>query len=91
MKRRDFIKGTAVGGFTGIIGQGCSALKTTSKFSGPGFDVHPFIRNHPEAVFIHFTDIHSKRETGAIRDTGYKLSQELIVQKDLNPVSSMGY
>ncbi|MFC1692738.1 DUF362 domain-containing protein [Candidatus Latescibacterota bacterium] len=80
MRRRDFIKATAIAGVSGVVGQGCSSVKRTSEASGPGFDVHPFVRGHPEAVFIHLTDIKSKRETGAIRDAGYNLAKELFVK-----------
>ena len=52
----------------------------TTKASGPGFNVHPFIRNNPEAVFIYLTDVKSKRDTDDIREAGYKLAKELIVK-----------
>ena len=80
MKRRDFIKTSAVGGISGLVGQGCSMMGNMSQNSGPGFDVHPFVKNHPEAVFIHLTDVKSKRDTDDIRTVGNKLSKELIVK-----------
>ncbi|GAJ04510.1 unnamed protein product, partial [marine sediment metagenome] len=43
-------------------------------------DVHPFVKNNPEAVFIHYTDIKSKRDTQNLQDAGYKLAKELIVK-----------
>jgi len=84
MKRRDFIKTSAAAGLTGFMTMnGCSAVRKTSKrTSGPGFDVHPFVREHPEAVFITYTSVESKADTDAIRDAGYKLVKELIVKSD---------
>ena len=86
MKRRDFIKTSAIGGVSGLVGQGCSTLGKTGRISGPGFDVHPFVKNHPEAVFIHLTDVKSKRDIDDIRGVGRRLSKELIVK-----TSSGGY
>ena len=57
MKRRDFIKASALAGVSGALGQGCSTIGKRTKFAGPGFDVHPFILNNPDAVFIHLTDV----------------------------------
>ena len=86
MKRRNFIKLTAAAGMTGVLEHGCSATGKALYDSGHGFDVHPLVKNHPEAVFIHFTDIQSKRDTVALHDTGRKLAGELIVE-----TSSGGY
>jgi uncharacterized protein (DUF362 family) len=86
MKRRDFIKTSTIGGVSSLVGQGCSTMGKAERTSGPGFDVHPFVKNHPEAVFIHLTDVKSKRDIDDIRDTGYNLSKELIVKS-----SSGGY
>jgi len=79
MKRRDFVKASTVAGITGVVGQGCSSMGNTAH-TGPGFDVHPFIKNNPDAVFIYLTDVKSKRDTDAIRAEGYKLAKELIVK-----------
>jgi len=79
MKRRDFIKASALAGVSGALNQGCSSTGKVTSYSGPGFDVHPFVKNHPEAVFINVTDVKSKRDTGDIRDAGHKLASELIV------------
>ena len=80
MKRRDFIKTTAAVGIPGFLAQKCaSRIKSRS---GPGFDVHPFVRSHPEAVFIHPTSVSSKLDTRDIRDAGFNLAKELIVKTD---------
>ncbi|MCE5248831.1 DUF362 domain-containing protein [bacterium] len=82
MKRRDFIKTSAAAGLTGFIATSCSApmRRPPKRTSGPGFDVHPFIREHPEAVFITYTDIESKKDTDAIRNAGNRLAREIIVK-----------
>ena len=86
MIRRDFIRTTAIAGATGAIAQGCSVAGKTVKNDGPGFDVHPFVKEHPEAVFIQTTDVASKRDTGAFKSAGSKLAKEIIV-----PVPKGGY
>ncbi|MCK4966598.1 twin-arginine translocation signal domain-containing protein, partial [bacterium] len=80
MKRRDFIKTTTAAGITGALSQsGLSAVNNAHAASGPGFDVHPFVKEHPEAVFIVRTSIDSKKNTAGINTEGYKLAKELIV------------
>ncbi|MFC1541329.1 DUF362 domain-containing protein [Candidatus Latescibacterota bacterium] len=91
MKRREFIKTTAAAaGVTSIIGSGCSSVKQTSTYSGPGFDIHPFIKNHPEAVFINITDVKSKRQKQQIHDAGFTLAEEIFVKTNSGgyPVTS---
>ncbi|MFC1607503.1 DUF362 domain-containing protein [Candidatus Latescibacterota bacterium] len=85
MKRRDFLKSTAVAGVTGVGAAACSSVKTSSN-TGPGFNVHPFLREHPEAVFIAQTSVGDKVDADNIRNAGLKLSKELIVK-----TSSGGY
>ena len=81
MKRRDFLKKTTAIGLSGIAGQGCSStLQKNVHNTGPGFDIHPFIKNHPEAVFIAKTSINAIKDTAEIRNVGSKLAKELIVK-----------
>ncbi len=82
MKRRDFIRTSAAAGVTGLVGAGCSSVKKTASNTGPGFDLHPFIREHPEAVFIKLTSIESKHDEQGIHDTAYDLARELIVKTE---------
>ena len=82
MKRRDFIRTSTAAGVTGLVGAGCSSVKKTASHAGPGFDLHPFIREHPEAVFIKLTSIESKHNEQGIHDAAYDLSQELIVKTE---------
>ena len=83
MKRREFISSAAAASVTGILGKGCSSAvtKRSVRVHGAGFDVHPFVKNHPEAVFIYHTDINSKGDAEAISDAGKTLARELIVKK----------
>ena len=80
MRRRDFIKATTAAGVSGFIGQGCSSMGKSVQHTGPGFNIHPFVHNNPDAVFIHLTDVKSKGDAGDIRFEGYKLAKELIVK-----------
>lgn len=83
MKRREFIKKSSATGLAGLLGHGCSsALKRTSRAQGPGFDIHPFINAHPDAVFIVETSIESKYDHNALHREGLKLASEIIVESD---------
>jgi hypothetical protein len=73
MKRRTFIKTSGALGLAGMT-------RPSSVLSAePKFDIHPFLRANPEAVFIHYTAVKEKTDAPAIRDTAYRLSKELIV------------
>ena len=45
-----------------------------------GFDLHPFIKEHPEAVFINLTSVKEKTDRTAIYDAAYKLAGEMFVK-----------
>ncbi len=79
MKRRDFIRVSSAAGLAGLVGPGYHALANPA-FAGDGFDLHPFIKAHPEAVFINLTSINDKTETQAIHDAAYKLANEMFVK-----------
>jgi hypothetical protein len=80
MKRRDFIKVSSAAGIVGLVGPGYSALATPS-FSGvEGFDLHPFIKAHPEAVFINLTSVKEKTDSKGIFDAASKLASEMFVK-----------
>ncbi|MDP2983490.1 MAG: DUF362 domain-containing protein [Candidatus Latescibacter sp.] len=80
MKRRDFIKTSALAGAGALAVAGCSSMKKAAPYTGPGFDLHPFIKAHPEAVFIKLTSVESKTDSRAIHDTAFNLAKELFVQ-----------
>lgn len=85
MKRREFLE-------SAILAGAMSATKHTHasggpvQHSGPGFDIHPFLKAHPDAVFIVRTDIDNKMNGDAIFNEGEKLARDLIV-----PVKSGGW
>ncbi len=87
MKRRDFIKSSAALGVAGLGLQGCA---TAGKTAGePGFDVHPFVREHPDAVFVYRTSVREKTDADAMLQAGRTLSKELIVPSTTGfPVST---
>lgn len=78
------MKTTALGAIA--LGQGCSSAKLGSRklerpeHTGPGFDVHPFVKNNPNAVFICLTDVDRTTNSQAMKNWGEKLSKELIVK-----------
>ena len=83
MKRRDFIKKSSAIGLSGILGKvSASALQTLGNTQKHGFDIHPFIKEHPEAVFIKLTSVESKKDAENIRSEGYKLAREIIVKTE---------
>jgi len=80
MKRRDFIKVSSAAGIAGLVGPGYSAIANTSPSGADGFDLHPFIKEHPEAVFINLTSVKEKTDTQPIYDAAYKLADEMFVK-----------
>ena len=73
MKRREFIRTSAALGLAGVTGP------LPARSAEGRFDVHPFVREHPEAVFIRYTSVKEKTDTAAVREAGYRLSKEIIV------------
>ncbi len=80
MKRRDFIKVSSAAGIAGLVGPGYSAMANTTPSGTDGFDLHPFIKEHPEAVFINLTSVKEKTDNQAIHDAAYKLASEMFVK-----------
>jgi len=80
MKRRDFIKVSSAAGIAGLVGPGYSAMANTALSKGDGFDLHPFIKEHPEAVFINLTSVEEKTDNQPIYDAAYKLADEMFVK-----------
>ena len=80
MKRRDFIKLSSAVGVAGVVGSHIdTAANPLYSQQSSGFDLHPFIKAHPEAVFINLTNIKEKTDQKDIVDTSYKLAQEMFV------------
>ncbi len=80
MKRRDYIKVSTALGLGGLMGPGIPALAGNAAAGKEGFDLHPFIKAHPEAVFINLTTAGSEHDTGAIHDAAHKLAGEILVK-----------
>ncbi len=67
VNRREFLKASALGalGLTPAVKSLASRRQTSGYFT-----VHPFIENHPEAVFIMPTRIDNKMNSPAKREAG---------------------
>jgi hypothetical protein len=81
MKRRDFIKVSSAAGMMGLIGPAYDKVTGPGSGSDTGFDLHPFIREHPEAVFINLTSVAELTDQQGIHDAAYKLAGEMFVKK----------
>jgi uncharacterized protein (DUF362 family) len=80
MKRRDFIKVSSAAGIMGLVGPGYPVLAKPSLSQTGGFDLHPFIKGHPEAVFINMTSIEDKHDKRGMYDAANKLAKEMFVK-----------
>src|SRR5665648_1000547 len=80
MKRRDFIKVSSAAGIISMIGPGYNAFGNLASSGGTGFDLHPFIKEHPEAVFINLTSIKEKSDARGIHDAASTLAKEMFVR-----------
>jgi uncharacterized protein (DUF362 family) len=79
MKRRDFIRVSSAAGIAGLVGPGLDAFAGADKGT-TGFDLHPFIKAHPEAVFINLTAVKEKTDSRAKYDAAFKLAGEMFVK-----------
>jgi uncharacterized protein (DUF362 family) len=79
MKRRDFIKVSSASGVAGMIAPEYLPL-SSSGYDGEGFDLHPFIKEHPEAVFINPTRVKKMTNTKAKYEAAHKLASEMFVK-----------
>jgi uncharacterized protein (DUF362 family) len=80
MKRRDFIKVSAAAGMMQLAGTGYKTPDNQKLSDGSGFDLHPFIKEHPEAVFVNLTSVNNKGDGQAIHDSASKLAGEMFVK-----------
>ena len=80
MKRRDFIRVSSTAGLISMAAPGYSAMTKLSSSGETGFDLHPFIKAHPEAVFINLTSIENKGDAKGIHDAASQLGQEMFVR-----------
>jgi anaerobic selenocysteine-containing dehydrogenase len=75
MKRRDFIKVSSAASIAGLIGPGYNVLGNNNLSGVEGFDLHPFIKAHPEAVFVNLTSIKEKTDAAGINSAAAKLEK----------------
>ncbi|HSO88211.1 MAG TPA: hypothetical protein VLQ91_16785, partial [Draconibacterium sp.] len=80
MKRRDFIKVSSAAGMAAIMAPGYDAIANSAWSGAKGFDLHPFIKEHPEAVFINLTSVQDKIDSKGIHDAAFKLANEMFVK-----------
>lgn len=80
MKRRDFIKISSSVGLAGLARPAYDIISAPYSRDSSGFDLHPFIKKHPEAVFINLTSIGDISDKQGIYDTAYKLANEIFVR-----------
>jgi hypothetical protein len=79
--RRDFLKSSSVlCGSVGFLSR-ASIFATESKPSGY-FGVHPFVDQHPEAVFILRTQVDYKTNSDACKRVGLDLGRSVFVPMD---------
>lgn len=80
MKRRDFIKVSSAASVAAFVKPDLNTMSNPALSATDGFDLHPFIKEHPEAVFIHLTSVKEKTDTKAIHDAAFKLANEMFVK-----------
>jgi len=80
MKRRDFIKVSSAAGVMKLINPAYDSVPGSLSFSEHDFDLHPFIKEHPEAVFINLTSISDFNDNQGIHDSAFRLSEEMFVK-----------
>lgn len=64
----------------GLMHPVCDAVGNSYFQEENGFDLHPFIKEHPEAVFINLTSVSAPNDKQAIHDAAFKLAGEMFVR-----------
>jgi hypothetical protein len=80
MKRRDFIKISSAAGIIGLAGKGFGSIAKNPGSETGGFDLHPFIKEHPEAVFINLTEVKEKTDASGIYIASSRLADQMFVK-----------
>jgi hypothetical protein len=90
LNRRNFLKTTALAASAGA-GRQKRVFADSARDTTGFFGAHPFIEDHPEAVFILFTHVDVKTNADSNKKEGMKFAGEVIVPKDKTgiPVSSL--
>jgi hypothetical protein len=73
------MKTSAALGAGALAAAGCSSMGKTASPARHNL-IHPFVREHPEAVFIQLTNVKSKADERDIHDAGFGLAKELFVK-----------
>jgi len=81
LNRRTFFKKTAALGAMSMV-QPVISRQTHAKNSSGYFNVHPFIEEHPEAVFIMRTDVDQLSNHPAKKEAGQRFARSVIVPAD---------
>ncbi|MFC1528523.1 DUF362 domain-containing protein [Candidatus Latescibacterota bacterium] len=92
VNRRTFLKSAAALGTASILSSSCAAVKPIRKLesryqtSSEHFGVHPFVEEHPEAVFIMHTDVDIKTNSEAKVKTGTRFARSVFLPMDANGI-----
>ena len=78
--RRDFLKSASAAGGLWLINTSCSTV-TRNQPPARYFGVHPFVENHPEAVFIIRTKVDRKTNTQALKEAALQFIHTVLVPK----------
>ena len=76
MRRRSFLRAGGVVGAAALLKP--EAVLGQSARRSPYFDLHPFVRDHPEAVFVFRTRVDSKTDAPAKAREGSALARSLF-------------
>jgi hypothetical protein len=76
MRRRQFLKAGGLAGAAALLKP--ELVFARRQQNGPYFDLHPFVRDHPEAVFIKVTRVAEKTDAQAKLRAGQELAAELF-------------
>ena len=89
IKRREFLKTATLAGGIGAV-KPIESLASRSLATTEFFDVHPFVENNPEAVFIMKTNVDAKTNHDALKAAGKSLASSVLVPSDSGvPISSL--
>ncbi len=78
-KRRSFLKTIAAAGLAGAAAPVTADASLFGRKSAKYYGVHPFIEEHPEAVFIMRTDVSVKTDAPAKKDVGERFARSVFV------------
>ena len=89
MDRRQFVKSLAAAGVSSLL-PAPGRLFANASSPVQMFALHPFVENHPEAVFILRTSVGAKTDDAAKRDAGSRFARQLFSLSDTRGIP-LGY